>query len=125
MRFISKKYSALRLVLDPKTAVEVEGRRVTKGLYGSTSGVTVEFHDNKFETEDKDLIKQLKAHRLFGVAFYSDDKKADEPNPEGLKEENEKHELAEEAGSICPVCGEKFKNSKFLDKHMKKHDDEA
>ena len=122
MLFLTKKYSELRLVLDPKTAVAVDGRRVTKGMYGSASGITVEFHEGRFETEDEKLIDTLKAHRLYGVAFYADDNEAAEPNSEGLREENEKHALAEEAGSICPECGRKYKTAASLDKHMKSHE---
>ncbi len=124
MLFLTKKYRELRLVLDPKTAVAVDGRRVTKGLYGSTSGVTVEFHDGRFETEDEQLIDSLKEHRLYGVAFYTSEG-ADEPNSEGLREENEKRELAEEAGAQCPECGKKYKSASGLKTHMKTHESAA
>lgn len=125
MLFLTKKYSELRLVIDPKAATEVNGRRVTKGLYGSTSGITVEFHEGRFETKDEDLIETLKGHRLYGVAFYTDEAAADKPNTEGLREENEKHAAAEEAGAICPECGRKYKTSETLARHMKTHEDKA
>lgn len=116
MKFISKKYKELRLVLKP----------ISKQIVGISSqiipGVTVEFHNFEYSTENQEMIAALKAHTGFGVQFFSDEAEANVPNIEGLRLENEKKTIAEEVGSLCPECGFQAKNSAGLRFHMKVHE---
>jgi len=116
MKFISKKYKALQLVLQPTT------KRYVGLKWQIVPGTRVVFENGVYETEDKEIIEALKSHRLYGVQFYTDEPKADEPNREGAKEENAKKAVAEEIASVCPVCGFEAKSEFGLRAHMRKHE---
>lgn len=115
MKFTSKKYSELRIVLKPTY------QRIVGMSSETVQGITVEFHDSVYETEDKEIIDLLRNSDYYGVSFFSNEAVADEPNPVGLKEENEKRLVAEEVGSVCPVCGFKAKSEFGLKSHMRSH----
>ena len=88
MKFISTKYKALRIVLQPKT------RRFVGGQWQIVPGTTVEFVNSVYETEDEGIIRALKRHRYYGFLIHSDEPVKDEPNPEGIKEINAKKEIS-------------------------------
>lgn len=112
MQFISRKYKQLRVVLDPKAAKEVEGRRMMVGLKGDFPiGKTVEFQNGVFVTDDPKVIKLLKSHDDYGVDFYAleTDKKtgkpvAAKPSDEALRKLNEKKGLAQEVADTNPAA---------------------
>lgn len=119
MQFISKKYSNLTVVLDPRTYVIEGGRRMMTSLNDQfKNGRRIEFKNNLYETKDPEEIKALKEHAQYGIAFFADGEKA-ELKTEGLRALNEKKEMAQEAGSICPWCGDKFKNEQGLEIHQR------
>lgn len=115
MLFIAKKYRELSLVLERTKKKEVDGEILL------TPSVRADFHDGKFETVDQNIIDHLLAHRLYGVGFFTAEKVADEPNPEGVAEVVAKKELAEAQTLTCPQCGFKAKNKFGLDSHMRSH----
>lgn len=122
MIFISRKHSALRIVLDPRIRIKNMGRSTTESLTGQTQlGLSVQFRDNMFETNDPVTIKALKNHPDYGMAFRSDEQMKVEPTAEAVATENEKKAVAEEVRSTCPTCGEKFKNEFALNGHLKSH----
>lgn len=123
MRFISRKHRNLRIVLDPRIRVKDFGRTITQSLTQQTKlGLTVEFKDNLFETNDKVTIEALKNHPEYGFAFISDEVGVKvEPTVEAIAAHNEKKAVAEEARSTCDICGAKFKNDFALNGHMKTH----
>lgn len=115
MKFISKKFRELRIVLVP-------GYRKIVGMTSElVPGVTVEFHNYEYQTNDMDIITALKAHPFYGVQIFSSEPEKDEPNIEGLRMENEKRAVAEELASQCPECGKQLKNSAGLEVHMRSH----
>lgn len=125
MQFISKKYKALRIVLDPKGYQAVEGRRVTVGLNRLyPTGKSIEFQNGLYDTNDPKIIKLLKNHPDYGSSFFSDElgESANQATDEAIAKENEKKAMAEKAGSICPDCGKKFANAELLDAHAKTHE---
>lgn len=128
MRFISRKGASLRLVIDPRIRKSVEGRVLIGSLRDKfPAGLTVEFVNGIYETEDKAIIKELKNHSEFGYRFYSDEEGvAEKPTEEAKKTEKEKKELAEKIRSNCPVegCGQKFANEQLLEVHMREHEGE-
>ncbi|OGZ28228.1 MAG: hypothetical protein A2562_00125 [Candidatus Nealsonbacteria bacterium RIFOXYD1_FULL_39_11] len=99
------------------------GAVTVQGIRGSLSGITVEFQNGFYETEDEKIIEMLKNHPQYGVKFYSKIG-VDVPNKIGLRQENELKVLAEEIRSTCPKCGKKFKNEFGLLAHMRKHKNE-
>jgi len=120
MKFVSTKYRQLRVVLDPKSQMEIQGKRVTKGLYDLfPNGKTVEFNDGEYETKDKAIINALKSSSGYAVDFVTDEREADQPNDEALLKKNEKKEFANEIASVCPKCGAKYRKPIELEAHMK------
>ncbi len=96
------------------------------GMFGKyPAGRTIEFVDGEFSTDDKDLIKDIKAHVHYGVDFVSaaDDEAPAAPSDQALAEQNEKAEIAEELGSQCPKCGKQFKNAQAVNAHMRTHNE--
>lgn len=122
--FLTRKHSALRIVLDPSRKKEVAGNVITEGLgkkFADKLPVTVEFINGQYETSDKAIIKALKEHQGFGYAFYDRDEDKAEPTIDAIREGNEKKALAEELRSQCDVCGKKFLNTQQLNGHMAVH----
>lgn len=123
MQFIAKKHSSLRIILDPRIRIKDMGRTRTESLTGLTKlGLTVEFHDGLFETNDPKIIKALREADGYGISYIAaDPNETNEPSVEGVKALNEKKAYAEEIASTCPKCGNKFKTEFALNGHMKTH----
>lgn len=120
MKFIARKHKGLRIVLDPRIRHKEMGRTITESLTGNTKmGLTVEFHDGFYETDDPKIIKALKSADGYGLDFFSDDKEPDEPSVEAVRAENEKKEYQQKIANKCPYCGDEFKNEKAVEAHMK------
>ena len=120
MKFIARRYSKLTLVLDPITVGIEGGHRVMKGMNTkNATGIRVTFDNKMYSTEDKQIIKLLKAHPGFGSAFFSDEPEAQNPSDEAILAKNEKSEAAAIAGSDCQFCGFKAKNEQGLDIHQR------
>jgi len=115
MLFISK-YANLRLILEPKRWKEIEGSKFL------TDGLTVEFHNGQYSTNDKDIIEKLKNTKIFGRDYWSGEKGKDELTVEAVREKNEENEYKEELQSTCPECGKKFKTEFALKGHLASHD---
>ena len=124
MKFFARKYRNLRLVIGARTRVQVEGRLTHASLNPDfPMGLTVQFENGEYDTEDKKIIAALKAHPNYGMYFFSGEPgEAEAPTEAALRAENEKKEKAEEVRSTCPECGKKFKNETLLEVHMKVHD---
>ena len=127
MIFLATKRRNLRVVIEPRIAREIGGQRVMGGMFEKyPAGRTIEFVDGEFHTDDKELIKDIKAHVHYGVDFVSSEK--DEapvaPTDQALREQNEKAEIVEELGSQCPKCGKEFKNAAAVNGHLATHKDE-
>ena len=114
MMFISK-YANYRIVLKSMRYKEVEG---TKFL---TEGLTIEFMNGMYETNDESIINQLKAAKQYGIDYWTNSKEKDEPSREAIKEVNEEKEYIEPNASVCTECGAHFKNAFALQGHMKVH----
>lgn len=63
MEFVSK-YKNYRIVLEPKSRILVDGEPVNK------PGITVEFNNFVYHTEDDNVIKLLKENRMYNINFY-------------------------------------------------------
>lgn len=114
MKFISKKYKELRIVIKPMSKVMV-------GLKPQiVPGITVEFHNGLYETNNSEVIEALREHVGYGIQFFAESG-VDQPSDESLRIENEKKAFVEELGSVCPLCGFQAKNNNTLKFHMKKH----
>lgn len=114
MQFISK-YENLRLVIQPKRWKEVDGSKFL------TDGITVEFRNGVFDTEDKELITSLKGCRSFGQDFWSAEGEKDELPVAAAKDINDIKEFKEKTESQCEICGKKFDNKQKLAGHMLSH----
>lgn len=109
MIFVTKKYKNLRIVIDPKGTVLAEGRRIVTGLLGlSKVGLSVEFIDGHFETDDEKIIDLLKKNDDYGISFVAVEKdeegKQIEPTLKGSqkKKVQEREKLAKEAADTNP-----------------------
>lgn len=123
MKFFARKHSALRLVLDPTFKHREMGRTTTESLTGKTKlGLTVEFVNGVYETDDPKIIRILKEHDGYGLAFYSDEAgEVATPTVAAVAAQNEKKAYAEDLASTCPECGNKFGTVGVLNSHMKVH----
>jgi len=123
MKFIARKHKGLRIVLDPRVRIKDMGRSITQSLTGQTKlGLTIEFHDGIYDTNDKEVIKALKNHPGFGLEFFNDEPVPVTPTVEAAAAENEKKGYAEEIRSTCTECGKKFANETQLNVHMRTHE---
>ena len=126
MIFISKKHSALNLVIDAKTFQVVNGRTIMTGLNGEFPvGMSIQFANKLYETKDPKVIKALKNHPRYGVTFFSEELAKEtetgevEINPQALAEVEEKNALVEDIASQCEWCGKKLANKSGLQLHQR------
>ena len=120
MQFFTRKYRNMRVVVEPRSTVVIEGVPIIKGLNNKFPlGLAVEFKDGLYKTNDPAIIKALKAHVNYGVHFFAEDIKPGEQNEEGAQMEQDKREGVEGATSKCQFCGEKFANKGLLGIHIK------
>ena len=119
----------MNLVLDARTFQVVNGRTIMTGLNGDFPiGLSVQFKDGVFETNDKKIISALKKHPRYGVTFFSealaDELKEGEVkiNQESLEEQREREALTEKVGSTCEWCGFPAANRSGLQLHQKSCD---
>jgi len=126
MIFISKKHSALNLVLDPKTFQVTNGRTIMTGLNGDFPvGMSVQFANKIYETNDPKIIKALKNHPRYGVTFFSEELAKEketgevEINAQAVAEVEEKNALVEDIASQCEWCGFKAATKSGLQLHQK------
>lgn len=126
--FRSLRFRLLRVVLDPKAKKEVMGQLVTTSLTNRFKnhphGVTVEFENGFYETDDAEVIEALKSHDDYGSMFDSTDSAVIEKSDAAKGRESERTVVTEVAASTdptCSVCGEKMKNAKGLEIHMRSH----
>lgn len=83
-------------------------------------GVTAEFRNNMYETENQEIIDQLKKTRGYGRLFVSDEEKP-ELSKETIREMNEKQSVTDGIGFTCRKCGFVAKNDFGLQSHMRSH----
>lgn len=128
MEFVSTKKRNLRVVIVPRIAREIGGVRIMQGMNQEDfpNGLTIEFQDGTYQTEDKKIIDAIKKHPHYGSDFVSTDKEETvAPSDQSLRENNEKAEIAEALASKCPECGKEFGNTNSLNGHMKVHSDKV
>lgn len=77
------KAKELRVVVKPSRFTDVEGSRFLK------EGVSCQFINGVFETDDKDLITALKEGKYHGSEYFSEDTVKVELSREMAKEINE------------------------------------
>lgn len=119
MRFISKRYSGLKITLDPAGVTVIGGRPIIQGLNGMfPAGKRVEFNEGIYDTTNEKEIEALKNHPEYGFAFFSDEPGAVEVSAEAKRADAEKKAKADEVASQCPHCGKKFKNEQAVNGHM-------
>lgn len=120
MQFFTRKYKNLRLVVEPRSTIVIEGVPIIKGLNNRFPlGLTVEFIDGQYKTNDPEIIKAIKKHPNYGTHFYAEDYNPEDRNEEGALADEEKKSAAERVGSQCPFCAEKFANKGLLAMHVK------
>lgn len=126
--FRSLRFKLLRIVLDPKAKKEVMGQLVTTSLTNRFKnhphGVTVEFENGFYETDDEEIIEALKSHEDYGSMFDSTDTVVIEKSDAAKGRESERTVVTGAVASTdptCTVCGEKMKNAKGLEIHMRSH----
>ena len=91
-------------------------------------GLKVTFVNSQFETFDKDLIKQLKSTKYFGVDYFIADGQGDEnePTQEGKALNNQSKQASEDTLRACPYCAFNAESKIGLTSHIKhKHPDKA
>lgn len=119
MNFVSTKYRQLRVVLDPKSHIEIQGKRITKGLYDKfKNGLVIEFQDGEFKTDDQRVIEALKSARGFGVDYITEGLEVEVPSDEAVEHINAKKEVAESTRTTCQFCGKKFRKEFELNAHI-------
>ena len=107
-----KKFKGYKLV--------IQSARHTHDSFGNrvfVPGISVDFKDGKFETEDKELSKLIKKHPMFGIDFRSQDSVV--PSPIGLELEEKEKSAQENIQTSCPKCPFKAKNAFGLQAHMR------
>lgn len=112
MLFMSK-YKEHRVVLIPdRYTVDNFGRRTFQ------KGVSAQFHNNQFETNDKEVIKLLKESVWYGVDFRA---VGDEtPKTEQAeKASQEEKESIDNTLTSCPYCPFNAKTNFGLKTHIK------
>ena len=99
MIFVSTKKS-LRIILEPKRKM-----LDNTGNVFVTEGVSAQFQSGVFETDDPKTIKLMKASRMFGIYFKSEDKaEEDERSEASHKLENQTKDVKKNALTSCPYC---------------------
>lgn len=85
-------------------------------------GTSIKFENGYFETNDKELIEQIKASPYFGVEIWAEGKS--EASEEGKLIQQREDEAKEKLLTSCPKCPFKAETEADLKAHMKKkHDD--
>lgn len=122
--YIARKYKSLRLVIEPRSSKEVEGRRIQTGLHGRfLTGKTIEFNQGEYTTNDPREIEAIDSHPEIGLSFYRADRQGvDTPSDEAVAKYNEKREVVESVTNTCPECGFNAKSDFGLQAHMRKHE---
>ena len=119
MIFISK-YKEHRVGLIPnRFIIDNYGRRTLQ------KGISAQFHDNKFETNDPKVIELLKTNPWYNIDFKAvgDNEPAKEETIVRMEEEQKS---AEDALTSCPFCPFKAKTLAGLKAHIRaKHPDKA
>lgn len=121
MLFTSRK-RAYKIIIKPKRfALSRDGEKVL------LPGTKVIFQNGVFETEDKDLIKELKDTKYFGVDYFiSDAGDENTPTEEGQNLEIKTKQASEDALRACPYCSFNAQNKIGLYAHIKsKHPGKA
>lgn len=107
--FYSRKYKELKVTLDPRGVAVKNGRTLIAGLKGDfPQGLTVEFQNGMYETNDPKIIKALRSNKNYGRGFFEEDQKV-ELTPEQARKENERKELAKKAAETDPKADEDSK----------------
>ena len=130
--FQSIRFAEHRIVLDPRTMKEVNGRVLAVSLDklhpAYPNGLTVEFKNHLFTTSDPIIIEALKEHADYGMMFVALEEGKTELTPEAARKINERRGAAAQAASTdpnqCTVegCGYVAKNKRDLGLHMKSHE---
>lgn len=112
MLFISN-YRKHKIVIQPD--------RISYDPFGNrrlVPGITAQFSDYKFETEDKKIINALKNHPDFGIDFRSEDSVKE--NELGTRNKTIEQRASESLLTSCPKQGCKFKarSEKDLRRHL-------
>ena len=112
MRFVSK-YKEHRIVLVPdRYIIDNYGRRMLQ------KGISAQFTNNQFETDDPEIIKLLKESQWYGVDFRAVGDNS--PISEEAKETKQKEvESAENTLTSCPYCAFNAKTNLGLKSHIR------
>lgn len=124
MQFVSLKYKNLSVVLEQRIFKEVNGRAVVQGINGEfPNGMTIQFDNGVYDTNDKQVIDAIKNHPHYGRDFVAgaDDAEPAELSTQAVREKNEKAEVVNELQSQCPVCGKEFASQQALAAHSRVH----
>ena len=112
MKFVSK-FKEHRVVLIPdRYIVDNYGRRSLQ------KGISVEFHNNEYETDDPKIIKLLKETPIYGVHYRGVgdvDPQTDIAKQTGKKE----NESIEATLTSCPFCPFNAKSAFGLKSHVR------
>lgn len=109
----TSKYKEHRIVLIPdRHLVDNYGRRTLQ------KGISAQFHNNQFETNDPQIIKLLKESEWYGVDFRAAGD--DTPITEQAKQIGEaEQESAENTLTSCPHCPFNAKTQFGLKSHIR------
>ena len=112
MKFISK-YKEHRLVLVPDRHINDQyGRRTLQ------KGITAQFSNNEFETEDPKMIELIRTNEWYGIDFKAvgDNQPVSEETKVKIAKENES---AENTLTGCPYCPFNAKTQFGLRSHIR------
>lgn len=107
------KYPNYKIVLKPSHyRFDNLGNRVF------VAGLSCQFTDGFYTTEDEETIKLLKSAKSYGIDFWVVGEEKEVSN-EGKKMMSELEEAKSETLTDCPYCGNTFKNKAGLMAHIK------
>lgn len=119
MLFISKKKSYKIILQAKRFLLSRDGEKVLQ------PGLKVIFQGSQFETEDKDVIKQLKSTKYFGVDYWCAEGDT-APTQEGQALESATKQASEDTLRACPHCPFNAQSKTGLMSHIRaKHPDKA
>jgi hypothetical protein len=122
MLFISRKKSYKLILQAKRFLLSRDGEKVLM------PGKKIIFQGGNFETHDKELIKELKNTKYFGVDYFvaAGEGEENEPTPQGKALESEHKQAAEDTLRSCPHCAFSTTTKTALMSHIRaKHPDKV
>lgn len=92
-------------------------RKEVGGVQEYIPGIQARFIDGVYETTDEQMIKMLKGHPQYGIAFWSEG--VNEPTEEGKKLQEAEQVQLEKLVTACPKCDFKAQNISGLKAHIR------